>query len=197
MSPQGTGAASQRRSTPPVAALAITLLVVMLVTPGITRLVSRWWWWWRTRDDATRAHVAWGELRDDLADHRMACPASESPRALARRMADVLGLGGDERAALQRIAYAEERASYALSPADSARLRADTALVRRAVARASGLPARWSARIAPLSALALLRTGPHHVLNVFGRMEQAATRTFHRPPSGLRNRLTSSSWQGF
>ena len=73
-----------------------------------------------------------------------------------------------------------ERANYAASPADSARLQADTALVRRAVARASGPAARWSARIVPSSALAPLRIGLQHLLNVFGWVDLATTRARNR-----------------
>ena len=73
-----------------------------------------------------------------------------------------------------------ERAAYAATPADSARLQADTALVRRAVARASGPVARWSARIVPSSALAPLRAGLHHLLDVPGWVDLATTRARHR-----------------
>ena len=177
--PGATGA-GQRKGSALVAALAIALLAVMLVTPGITRVVSRRWRWWKARDDVTRTHAAWRALRDDLADHRIACRASESPRALARRITELLGLTGAEREALERVARAEERASYAASPADSSRLRADMALVGRAVAHASGLRARWSARVAPSSALAPLRAGLHHILDMFGWIELATTRARHR-----------------
>jgi hypothetical protein len=140
-----------------------------------------------------RAHVAWRELCDDLADHRIICQASESPRALARRITGSFGLAGAERAALERVASAEERASYAASPAGSAGLRADVALVRRAVTRACPLPARWSARVAPSSALAPARAGLRHALDVFGWLDLAATRARvrgrfrRRTPGGARS----------
>jgi hypothetical protein len=124
----------------------------------------------------TRAHVAWRELCDDLADHRIIWQASESPRALACRITGSLGLAGAEREALARVARAEERASYAASPAGSAGLRADVALVRRAVTRACPRPARWSARVAPSSALAPARVGLRHALDVFGWLDLATVR---------------------
>jgi transglutaminase-like putative cysteine protease len=177
--PGATGV-SRKNSSSPLAAVAIVLLAVLLIAPGLTRLVTRRWRWWKAHDDAARAHVAWCELRDDLTDHRVSSRPSESPRALARRVAQLLGLTGAERAALDRIALAEERASYAASPAGSVQLRSDTALVRRAVARASGLRARWSARIVPTSSLVPARAGLQHLLDVFGWIELATTRARNR-----------------
>ena len=176
----GGGRAAQKHTAAPYADLAIGLLLVLLIAPGMTRFSSRRWRWWKARNDAARAHTAWRELRDDLIDHRIPCPASESPRALASRVTQSLGLSGAEREALERIARAEERASYANSPADSARLRSDTALVRRAVARGAGLRARWSARVVPTSALVPAKEALQHLLDVFGWMELAATKARRR-----------------
>jgi hypothetical protein len=174
----GAGAigAHKRDGTAPVWAAVIVMLVVLLLTPGAARVILRRWRWRSARGDAARAHAAWRELCDDLADHRIPWRANESPRTLARRIAGSLGLTGADREALARVARAEERASYAASPADSARLRADTTLVRRAVTRACGLPARWSARIAPTSVLAPAWAGVRNALDALGRMEHALTR---------------------
>jgi hypothetical protein len=160
----------------PFGALAVVLLIAVLLTPAVIRVVSRRWRWRGARDDAARAHVAWREVRDDLADHRIVYRASESPRALARRIATVRGLAGAEREALVRVARAEERASYAVSPADSARLQTDAALVRHAISRASRLPVRWSARFAPPSVLAPARAGLRHALDAFGWIELATAK---------------------
>ena len=172
----GSTRTSQRQDQGPIWALAIVLLAAILLTPLVTRVAVRRWRWRRAHDDVARAHVAWRELCDDLADHRIACHASESPRALAGRLAESLGLTAAERDALVRVARAEERASYAASPADSARLRADVALFRRAVTRAATRPARWSARIGPASVLAPVRAGLRHALDVFGWIELATTK---------------------
>jgi len=48
------------------------------------------------------------------------------------------------------------------------------------VARASGPAARWSARIVPSSALAPLRAGLQHLLDVFGWVDLATTRARNR-----------------
>jgi hypothetical protein len=174
----GSGATGTRRPEDPLpgGALAITLLALVLLAPGLSRLIVRRWRWRTARDDVTRAHTAWRELRDDLTDHRIVWLASESPRTLARRIAVLLSLTDAEREALERVARAEERASYAATPADSACLRADVALARRAVTRGSAMPARWSARIAPSSVLAPARAGLRHALDVFGWMELATTK---------------------
>jgi transglutaminase-like putative cysteine protease len=174
------GAAGHRGGTTPILLVVIALLAVMLIAPATTRAAGRRWRWWRAHEDVTRAHVAWHELRNDLTDHRIPYRASETPRALSRRIAGSLRLAGAERDALERIALAEERASYAVRPADSARLRADEAVVRRAVARSGAASARWLAILAPPSALIPVRSGAQHLLDVFGWMELATTRARRR-----------------
>ena len=176
--PGGEGGATgnRRHGTPPIVPVAIALLLVMLIAPATTRALGRRWRWWRAHEDASRAHVAWHELRNDLTDYRIGYRTSESPRALSRRITKSLGLAGAERDALERIALAEERASYAASPAGSARLKADEALVRRAVARSCPASGRLLAIVAPPSALIPARAAAQQLLDVFGWMELATTR---------------------
>jgi hypothetical protein len=106
----------------------------------------------RARDIAW-AHAAWQELRDDLVDYGAGYLPSESPRAVAARAGEGLVLTGTARAALGRIAMAEERARYAPGPADGSGLRADSVTVRRAIAAAVPRRARWRARLLPSSVL--------------------------------------------
>ena len=106
----------------------------------------------RARDIAW-AHAAWQELRDDLMDHGAGYLPSESPRAVATRAGEGLVLTGTARAALGRIAMAEERARYAPAPADGSGLRADSVAVRRAIAAAVPRVTRWRARLLPASVL--------------------------------------------
>jgi transglutaminase-like putative cysteine protease len=106
----------------------------------------------RARDIAW-AHAAWQELRDDLMDYGAGYLPSESPRAVAARAGGELVLAGTARAALGRIAMAEERARYAPAPADGSGLRADSVTVRRAIAAAVPRGARWRARLLPYSVL--------------------------------------------
>jgi transglutaminase-like putative cysteine protease len=182
IAPGGAGGASGhgRHGTPPIAPVAIALLVVLLIAPATTRALGRRWRWWRAQDNVRRAHVAWHELRNDLTDYRIAYRASESPRALSHRITKSLGLAGAERDALERIALAEERASYAASPADSARLKADETLVRGAIARGCPMSGRFLAIVAPPSALIPVRAAAQQLLDVFGWMELATTRARRR-----------------
>src|SRR5262249_47206049 len=117
------------------------LLGLALIAPLTVRMVLR-----RRRlaatGDAGLAHAAWLELRDNLADSGFAWRPSESPRAVASRIAATLRLDPVTREALGRIVTAEERARYAPSPLGSDTLRADTAAVRRALAQDSA----WQVR---------------------------------------------------
>ena len=188
--PGATGAAAQRAPASLPAALLIiaVVLVAAAVAPRAARSLTRRRRWFRAADDTGRAHAAWLELRDDLTDHRIACRASESPRGLARRLGGSLGFTAAEREALERIALAEERAHYARTPLPSAQLRGDVTTVRRAMARACGLPARCAAVLLPASALAPARAAVAHTLDVFGWMDLVT--------SGLRERVSRSPAPG-
>lgn len=189
----GGGGAGRRAGTPLSPGLVfLAVLTVAAATPRTTRTLTRRRRWLGATDDAERAHTAWAELRDDLADHRIGHRASESPRALARRVAGTLELGPDGRAALERITLAEERARYAPSPVASTRLKADVATVRRAVAKSRGRRARWRARVLPASSLRPARSVLQNALDVFGWMDMIT--------SGLRRRgrgrsRTAFSWR--
>jgi transglutaminase-like putative cysteine protease len=125
-----------------------------LTVPAACRAVLRRLRWMRAVDDAGRAHTAWLELRADLADYGLAPLPSESPRALAGRVATGLALAEPAVEAVARIAMAEERASYSARPAESETLHQDSIAARRGIAAASGRGARWRARIFPASMMA-------------------------------------------
>jgi len=165
-----------RGSPVPVGLVILALLALALVTPRSVRALTRRRRWLSAADDGGRADAAWHELLDDLADHRIASPASESPRALAARVATTVLLAPAESDALLRIARAEERAHYAAEPAASATLRGDVVLVRRAVSRMSGRPARWRAWLLPASTLTPAGTALQHTLDVFGWMDRVTVR---------------------
>jgi transglutaminase-like putative cysteine protease len=124
--------------------------------------------------DVAWAHAAWNELRDDLTDYGAGSQPSESPRAVAARAGTGLSLADPARAALGRIAMAEERARYAPAPSDGSGLRADSAAVRRAIDAAVPRGDRWRARLLPASVL-----GP-----VLGALASAAD--LYRRPRGAR-----------
>jgi hypothetical protein len=137
------------------------LIVLAAVTPWCARRLIRRRRWRRltARADRARArdvawaHAAWEELRDDLTDYGADALPSESPRAVAARAGTGLSLADPARAALGRIAMAEERARYAPAPADGSGLRADSTAVRRAIAASVPRGARWRARLLPASVL--------------------------------------------
>src|SRR5579862_1589690 len=130
---------------------------VMLVTPVTCRFVLRRWRWALAKDDVGRAHAAWREFRDDLADLGVSAPPSEPPRTLAGRV--TAGLPEPAGEAVRRLALAEERASYAARPVDGASLRRDGAAARRGLAATARHGARWRARVFPASVLTSVADG--------------------------------------
>ncbi len=154
---KGASAGSRRGGGFPFALIAVAVLGLALIAPATARLLVRRRRWRKATGDAGLADAAWRELTDDLADHGMACRPSESPRAVARRIAPVLGLDGPSRQALERIASAEERARYAAVPEPSGTLRGDVSTVRQAIAQEADRAMRWRARLLPASMLAPTR----------------------------------------
>jgi transglutaminase-like putative cysteine protease len=155
--------------TPPWGLIAAVIVLLALIMPAAGRSLLSRWRWLAASGDAGRAHAAWLELRDTLADFRIPAAASQSPRAVARRIEE--RLPADARAALSRIAVAEERSLYATSPADSSTLRDDTRAVRQAIAVTAGRRARWLARCFPPSVVSRVGHGARQALDVFGWME--------------------------
>jgi hypothetical protein len=160
----------------PVAAITIIILALLAVVPRTTRTAIRRRRWQAARDDSARAHAAWRELHDDLADYGIGWRVSESPRAVSRRLATTLGLDAPAQQALDRIAQAEERARYAKVAQAPESLRADVDTIRRAVAANSPAPARWRAKLLPPSALVPMRAGLQHALDIFGWLDAAGLR---------------------
>jgi len=129
-----------------VAAIALTLLI-----PAVLRVARRQWRWMRAADDDARAHAAWREFRDDLADFGLGGPPGEPPRTLAARVSATLPLPAG--AAVRRLALAEEHASYAGRPSAAQDLRRDGAAARRGLAVTARRSTRWRARLFPASLL--------------------------------------------
>ena len=59
---------------------------LVFVAPSVGRIGIRRWRWLRAGDDASRAHAAWREFRDDLHDLGVGYASSEPPRTLADRI---------------------------------------------------------------------------------------------------------------
>jgi transglutaminase-like putative cysteine protease len=130
---------------------------VVLVAPAVIRVALRRWRWMVASDDASRAHTAWREFRDDLTDLGVGCRPSEPPRTLAQRVTS--GLPGRPREAIRRLALAEERATYAARPSSAANLRRDGRAARRGLAASVRRGARWRAWIFPASVVTGLANG--------------------------------------
>src|SRR6185503_16701843 len=127
---------------------------VALITPAVFRLVLRRWRWMRADDDSSRAHAAWREFHDDLADFGVTSRPSEPPRTLAARVTTTM----EESAAgaVTRLALAEERASYAARPDGSDHLRRDGTAARRGLAANARRSTRWRATVFPASMMTAL-----------------------------------------
>jgi transglutaminase-like putative cysteine protease len=130
---------------------------VMLVAPAAIRIGLRRWRWMVAAGDASRAHTAWREFRDDLADFGVACRPSEPPRTLAERIST--GLPEPARDAIRRLALAEERATYAARPLAAENLRRDSIAARRGLKASVPRGARSRARIFPASVMTALADG--------------------------------------
>jgi transglutaminase-like putative cysteine protease len=183
--PSGAAAAAGAKKKQPGPGVAgwVTagLVALLLAAPRASRSLNRRRRWRAAPGDAARAEAAWRELSDDLADHRIGCMASESPRMLARRLSGQIRLGEAENAALARVVAAVERARYARAPASGQTLHADVATLRRAIARSAGRAARWRARLFPPSALAPAQAALQQALDVFGWLDRLTARPDGRP----------------
>ena len=125
-----------------------------LIAPATFRLTTRRWRWIRARDDTSRAHAAWREFHDDLADFGVTSRPSEPPRTLAARVTTTLP--APAAAAVTRLALAEERASYAARPTGSQHLRHDGTTARRGLAATARRTTRWRATVFPASMMTTL-----------------------------------------
>jgi Domain of unknown function (DUF4129) len=108
----------------------------------------------RARDDTSRAHAAWRDFHDDLADYGLTSRPSEPPRTLAARITTTLP--PPAAAAVTRLALAEERASYAARPDTSQHLRHDASTARCGLAATARRTTRWRAILFPASMATVL-----------------------------------------
>ncbi|MFC7386459.1 transglutaminaseTgpA domain-containing protein [Sphaerisporangium rhizosphaerae] len=116
-------------------------------------------------------HGSWQELIDTLYDLGLGHEASESPRALARRVAEQCGLDQDAAASVTAIAAAEERMRYARTPGPVRPLDGDLRRVRDALRAGVTRGRRLRATLLPPSTLRRLRHAGEKVLDGFDRLE--------------------------
>jgi hypothetical protein len=89
---------------------------------------------------------------------------------VAARAGAQLALAEPARAALGRIAMAEERARYSARPASGAGLRQDSVTVRRAIAVAAPRPVRWRGRLLPASVTGPALNATAQAADIFSRL---------------------------
>ncbi|MGH3239084.1 MAG: transglutaminase, partial [Spirillospora sp.] len=127
-----------------------------------------------------------GEMRADALDHGLEWRPSDSPRATARRLGELLELDAEGTRALTRIARAEELARYSQSRSAEPpeRLRADVRTVREAFAASVGPATRWRARLLPPSTVEQTRA----TLQSAGTRALDATARLNDLPNRLRRK---------
>ncbi|WP_344955540.1 DUF3488 and transglutaminase-like domain-containing protein [Actinomadura miaoliensis] len=151
--------------------VGVLLALLLLAAPMAARHVTRRVRWasvaprsggagGASPDPGEAAHTAWREMRADALDHGLEWRPSDTPRAAARRLGELLELDAPATQALGRIAHAEELARYAPSrpqtPPET--LRADVRTVREAIAASVGRRARLRARLLPASTMGSVRS---------------------------------------
>ncbi|SNS12383.1 Transglutaminase-like superfamily protein [Streptosporangium subroseum] len=139
--------------------------------PGFTGVASI-----RTDRGDPAVSAAWSELDDALCDYGMSRQASESPRALARRLAEQYEFDAEATAAVTRIATVVERMLYARTPGEIGSLRADLHRVRRALAATVTRGRRIRAVLLPTSTLLRMRAMGGRLLDGFDRLENIRLR---------------------
>jgi transglutaminase-like putative cysteine protease len=192
LAPSGGEIAGAKSGGFPVGPVVGLIAAILLVAPGLSRLLIRRRRWLTATGDAGRAHAAWRELSSDLVDHGLAGAMSESPRALARRIAGPGDLDESARAAVHRIAAAEERARYARTPASADALKSDVQAVRKAIAHDATAGQRWRARLMPASILGPVLTALRQAPDVFGWLDAAGLRVRRMVGHALQERRAGS-----
>ncbi|MEZ7128485.1 transglutaminaseTgpA domain-containing protein [Nonomuraea sp. AD125B] len=124
-----------------------------------------------TAGRAPSVTAAWAELDDVLYDYGLARHASETPRALARRLVQQYEFGADAAAALSAIASAVERVLFARDPGRTGPLRKELRTVRQAIAATVSRRRRIRAVLLPPSTLRRLRGFGERLLDGFDLLE--------------------------
>lgn len=149
----------------PVWIIVLLAVLLLLASPALVRWLTRRRRWMSASTDSALARVAWREFLDNLTDFGQRPEPSESPRAVARRVAAEAKLDAAGCAAAARIGAAEERARYSLGSVPGTELRADVAATRRALAARASRLQRLRAWLLPPSimvrALTALQASGH------------------------------------
>jgi hypothetical protein len=159
----GGGGSPHASSAFPVGILIALVIFLLLAWPGLGRWLTSRRRWMAASGSGGGAPVAWRELLDYLTDYGVSWLPSDSPRAISRRVTEVVGPESAAAAAVTRIGAAEEHFRYAQHGLPDGGLRADVAAARRGPAASASRPARLRARLLPASTLEAARRGLHSV----------------------------------
>ena len=185
----GSSPAAARDGGLPVPLIVLgALLAAALVTPRAARSLIRRRRWLSARGDTARAHAAWAELLDDLADYGIRHGPGETPRAVATpgdRPAQAAGARPRGAAARRQRRGTSQLRQRTRLCRDACRC---VLAVRGRVSASVTRSARWRARLVPASAVTRTRRGLAHALDVFGWLDVAAARTRSRLPRADRRR---------
>jgi len=142
---------------------AVLAAVLLLLAPAAARILQRGR---RLRLISSGAFsrraasmLAWQEVSDSARDHGFSLVETDTPRALATRLAQLVGVRSSAAPALDRLLVGLERVRFdrseqdelARDPQAHAELGADLAEVTRAVAESVAPGIRWRARLMPRS----------------------------------------------
>ncbi|MFI6786280.1 transglutaminaseTgpA domain-containing protein [Nonomuraea sp. NPDC050383] len=120
--------------------------------------------------------AVWAELDDLLLDYGLERGTSETPRALARRLAERYEFDAGSAAAITAIASAVERSLFARSPGEIGPVRQDLRTVRKALAATASRGRRLRALLLPPSTLRRIRLMGERLLDGFDRLENLRLR---------------------
>ncbi|MFF4191668.1 transglutaminaseTgpA domain-containing protein [Nonomuraea sp. NPDC001831] len=167
-------------------------LLLLLLVPAALRLLTRnrrvralGWKVSQPADDLTAriatAHhpsiaAVWAELDDVLCDYGMTRGASETPRALARRLSQQYEFDAESAAAMTAIATTVERVLFARDPGTIGPMRKDLRKVRQALAATVSRGRRMRAVLLPPSTLRRLRALGERLLDGFDLLENIRLR---------------------
>ncbi|MGW0482337.1 transglutaminase family protein [Nonomuraea sp. NPDC003214] len=188
------GGVPPEESTPLIAQIGIGagVLLLVLLVPAAVRLFTRsrrvralGWKVSEPSDEVTARVVAsrhpavaaaWAELDDALCDYGMARGASETPRALARRLTEQYEFDAEAAASIAAIASTVERVLYAREPGEIAPMGKDLRRVRQALAATVSRARRVRAVLMPPSTMRRLRGLGEGLLDGFDRLENIRLR---------------------
>jgi transglutaminase-like putative cysteine protease len=150
------------------------LLLILLAVPGVGRAVVRRRRWAQLQQPRRGVSAAWLELRDTATDLAVPWRRGATPRQVDDDLDGILAADPAARAALRRLARAEEEARYAARPTPpDGDLKDDVLLVRAALARRRAPVRRALAVVMPASTTRAIRAAAWRVADALDVIDAA------------------------